>query len=59
MSFTPRPCAPAGPITVVLAFGRITGPTYYAAFVIDPDGHPLEAVSRKAPQQQQPIIAIA
>ena len=23
------------------------GPTYYAAFVIDPDGHPLEAVCQK------------
>jgi catechol 2,3-dioxygenase-like lactoylglutathione lyase family enzyme len=24
------------------------GPTYYAAFVIDPDGHPLEAVRQKS-----------
>jgi len=25
------------------------GPTYYAAFVIDPDGYPLEAVCQKRP----------
>jgi catechol 2,3-dioxygenase-like lactoylglutathione lyase family enzyme len=24
------------------------GPTYYAAFVIDPDGHPIEAVCKEA-----------
>jgi catechol 2,3-dioxygenase-like lactoylglutathione lyase family enzyme len=27
------------------------GPTYYAAFVIDPEGYPLEAVCQKAAQE--------
>ena len=30
---------------------RHYGPTYYAAFVIDPDGHPIEAVCQKSAQE--------
>ena len=45
MRFTPRRSAPAAAPTARRACGRTTASRYYAAFVIDPDGNRIEAVT--------------
>jgi hypothetical protein len=48
MCFIGRRWRPEAPIAVPPAVRERYAPDYYAAFVLDPDGHNIEAVCRRA-----------